>query len=354
MSVIGDALGRAERDYQAGHNLQKAPVPTRVSKKPATEPAETAVKGIARPRQSQTAGGGWFSNVLMVLFVAVIGFAGYMTVYPDWVDSLWKFPDLQTPVVQIASNPVPTSNPMQINQSAPPVDAPPATIEASFPVCPQVAIAVDRPVERVQVPPSIPVESTNTEWVDSHSVPHGATPIAKSGQTVSSDVPTPLQPTLPESSMAVEVQPIAPPVEASKPIVVEAPAVSVSQPTIKPVVDEIEKPTPKKRARLGRRVSREKPQTETTRSLARIPIQSSKLSDRFKVEGVMLGGERKSAVINGEIVGIDDEVDGAVVRAITDSGIAIEIDGRIRRVPVISKRKHDGPDQPMTETEFND
>ncbi|MCA9252468.1 MAG: hypothetical protein KDA54_15185, partial [Phycisphaerales bacterium] len=64
--------------------------------------------------------------------------------------------------------------------------------------------------------------------------------------------------------------------------------------------------------------------------------------------------ERKSAVINGEIVGIDDEVDGAVVRAITDSGIAIEIDGRIRRVPVISKRKQDGPDQPMTETEFND
>ncbi|MEZ6084474.1 MAG: hypothetical protein R3E58_11190 [Phycisphaerae bacterium] len=362
MSVIGDALGRAERDYQAGHIQQKTHVPTRVSRKPATEPAETAVKGIARPRQSQTAGGGWFSNVLMVLFVAVIGFAGYMTVDPEWVDSLWKFPDLEPKAVATVSKTAAASIPTPVVQTAPPddmpaaIDLPVSKMDAPFPVCPQVANAIDLPVEPIQTPPALEVGNVSPELAEPQTVPSEATvaSTAKIVETASPKVRVPLQPTLPDSSADVEASPVVIPVANTAPIAVESPASPGERQTSLPVAIEKEKPTLKNKSRMGRRVGRKKLQEQPTRSLTRIPIQSNRLSDRFKVEGVMLGGERKSAVINGEIVGIDDEVDGAVVRAITDSGIAIEIDGRIRRVPVISKRKQDGPDQPMTETEFND
>ncbi len=311
MSVIGDALGRAERDYRADQ-IQNAVSPTRAAMPAQDESAEMAVKGIARPQQSAGEGGGWFSASLMTLFVAIIGLAGYMTLYPEWVDSLWKFPD---PVKQMAiatrkssasgvSKGSSLGGPEYANAFAPLV-----------PTCP--AEALYSPAERN-----------------------------------ASDVsPLPPEPALPEPasprpgpSFQVASRPAIEPDRNVEP-----------KPAVEPSVKKSSKPTAKRaNPGKGRRVARTQTKPKPPRSITRIPVRTSDIKSRYNVDGVMLGGERKLAVINGEIVGVDEEVDGAVVRAITGSGVAVEVDGRIRRLPVRSKRAEDQESSSRSDLEFND
>lgn len=352
MSVIGDALGRAERDYQAGH-IQKAVTPSRASRVRAPEPAETAVKGIARPQQSMTGGTSWFSSILMTVFVAVIGLAGYIAVYPEWVDSLWNFPDPNTSATSVASKSADSPVVPVAAQAAPQVASAALPIPSEPVICPQIAYAQFEPVASNQLSTTAPSSPTP------QALPPVQSPFAQDAETKSSQsdavaVPTPRQQVLPGPLVTDDTKP------AITPAVVESQSVA-HEPVEKQGGDRIQKPTPRekpatkhrKRPR-GRRVTKRKPPEKPTRSITKVPVRTNKLAERFQVEGVMLGGERKLAVINGEIVGVDDEVDGAVVRAITGNGIAIEIDGRIRRVPVNMKNRSSVDGQSDVENELGD
>jgi hypothetical protein len=321
MSVIGDALGRAERDYQAGQ-VRNAAKPARASKAPTADSAETAVKGIARPQQSITDGGQWFSSILMTLFIAVIGFAGYMTVYPQWVDSLWKFP---APAKREATaSAVAPATPQAIT-NAPSIERVTSaeSLAPTVPICPAIAL---------QSPEQI---------------------------FASIGVPEPLQPASPKTGPIASVEPQPSVVTTPK---VEPKTKAAPEPKVKPIIEEPVKPVVTQNASpsRGRRVPRQQARQNPTRSTTKIPVRTDDFKSRFSVDGVMLGGERKMAVINGEIVGVDDEVDGAIVRAITGSGVAVEVDGRIRRVPVSTRQSsHDqsqsrDQDQQGSGFEFND
>ncbi|GJM25104.1 MAG: hypothetical protein DHS20C16_15190 [Phycisphaerae bacterium] len=330
MSVIGDALGRAERDHRTDP-IRDAATPSRSVTVPPSEAAETQLKGIARPQQSMIDGGRWFSSILMTLFVAVIGFAGYITIYPEWVDSLWKFPSTATQVATTNSNEATTPHETPM---APPIEriTPAMSLAATAPACPTIAL---------QTPEQL---------------------------IASIEVPKPLQPALPVASpdASAEVQPSAvtkPKIEP-KPHTQPAPKVE-SAAKANPVVENLAKPTPRKakqpktkqpkaKQRQGRRIPRKQARPTPTRSITKIPVRTTDLKSRFSVDGVMLGGERKTAVINGEIVGVDDEVDGAIVRAITGSGVAIEVDGRIRRVPVSAEQSPENQNESGGGVEFND
>ncbi len=68
------------------------------------------------------------------------------------------------------------------------------------------------------------------------------------------------------------------------------------------------------------------------------PTQADVLR-RLHVEGVMVGGSTKLAVINGTILEVGQQIEGVIISAITAQGIAVEIDGRIYRVPITGPQK---------------
>ncbi len=335
MSVIGDALGRAERDYRTGE-LHNAVAPSRAADpKPqyTDEASETAVKGIARPRQVSGAGGAFLSNALMTLFVTVIGFAGYLTVFPDWIDSLWKFPDLAPHGLAAPSNASLAEQENSPNQQVVAAKSAVATANANEVTTPlgptPAALPAAEPTADIET--SCPLLSVIPE-IDPHKISEINSATAINHATV-----------VPNESISIHENRMA--------------ERSIEKPTVR------NKPKPiarKRNLRKGRRVSNRSIQRPKTRSITRVPVRSNDISSRFSVDGVMLGGERKLAVINGSIVGVDEEIDGAVVRAITGNGVAIEIGGRIRRLPIHAKHDTGSIDSPadgsmpMDDFEFND
>lgn len=66
----------------------------------------------------------------------------------------------------------------------------------------------------------------------------------------------------------------------------------------------------------------------------RVETATSAISERFRLDGVMLGGQTKLAVVNGMIVEEGQRLDGAIVREIDGKFIVIEIDGQRHRIPM--------------------
>lgn len=69
-------------------------------------------------------------------------------------------------------------------------------------------------------------------------------------------------------------------------------------------------------------------------SQVRVATADSAIARRFQLEGVMLSGSSRMAVVNGAIVEVGQTVDGAIVREIDRRYITVEIDGQWVRVPL--------------------
>ncbi len=67
---------------------------------------------------------------------------------------------------------------------------------------------------------------------------------------------------------------------------------------------------------------------------AEAPPSAEPPLDRLVVEGVMLSGQTKLAVVNGAIIEVGQQVGGMTVTNITSRGITVEWSGRSYRVPL--------------------
>ena len=76
------------------------------------------------------------------------------------------------------------------------------------------------------------------------------------------------------------------------------------------------------------------PQPEALSPDPQVPTLTEPISARFRLEGVVLSGRTKLAVVNGAIIEVGQRIDGATVTAITKGSITIEVDGRTYRIPL--------------------
>ncbi|NOX57832.1 MAG: general secretion pathway protein GspB [Planctomycetes bacterium] len=241
MTVIGDALNRADQDRRSGTVCAEVkPLISVVSE----------TKGIAHPRQPTPPDTSSVSSFLSVALFSLAGFAVFMSLYPEWIDAIWQFQT--SPALAVK---VPLQDELDDRQTFQPA------LESGT----DAGIV---PVPRMQ-----------------------AAPITNSTQ---------LGDVFPKDDRRLTNQR------------------EVSRSTNRPDPGGSER--------------------SVSRSITQIPVTLKSTRALFRLEGVMLGGRRRLAVVNGAIVGVGDEVDGATVRAITSNTVALEIDGRVRRIPIRTSR----------------